>query len=305
MKWTMEDFKTKKIAVRVGHNNVREFLQMCDDVGLEWILGGKATGFIPVALHDDTVIVTEPLYSEVYLVNTYANIANAKGFTVVDFEDYAENRSPKYRVVIESDGKDTKAVMEVNGSKVKEVVGKLHPKDKFSWRTGAELAFGRLWEPKFGKGKDTENNKEKEALSDFHFGDRVVYVGGTIEYKNMIGKHGRFVCMSNGYAVVEFDEKIVGWNDGERGSCWMCRPENLRHEGKHKPNVREVKRKAQIGEYILIKEAYIPYGYQNGDIIKVISFDQSGFVYGENTASISMKEYVVLEGYTPEKGSDA
>lgn len=69
--------------------------------------------------------------------------------------------------------------------------------------------------------------------------------------------------------------------------------------------VREVKRKAKVGEYIKIVDAYpwmIP--YKNGDIFKVISTDKSGVVIEKDGTPVTAawhREYVVLENYKPEK----
>lgn len=69
--------------------------------------------------------------------------------------------------------------------------------------------------------------------------------------------------------------------------------------------VREVKRKAKVGEYIKIVDAY-PYliPYKNGDIFKVISTGEPGVVIekdGTPVTSAWHREYVVLEHYKPEE----
>lgn len=69
--------------------------------------------------------------------------------------------------------------------------------------------------------------------------------------------------------------------------------------------VREVKRKAKVGEYIKIVDA-MPYliPYKNGDIFKVISTSKPGVVIekdGTPVTSAWHREYVVLENYKPEE----
>lgn len=70
-------------------------------------------------------------------------------------------------------------------------------------------------------------------------------------------------------------------------------------------SVREVKRKAKVGEYIKIVDAQpwmIP--YKNGDIFKVISTDKSGVVIEKDGTPVTAawhREYVVLENYKPEE----
>lgn len=69
--------------------------------------------------------------------------------------------------------------------------------------------------------------------------------------------------------------------------------------------VREVKRKAKVGEYIKIVDAMpsmIP--YKNGDIFKVISTSILGVVIEKDGTPITAAwhgEYVVLENYKPEE----
>lgn len=69
--------------------------------------------------------------------------------------------------------------------------------------------------------------------------------------------------------------------------------------------VREVKRKAKVGEYIKIVDA-MPYliPYKNGDIFKVISTSKPGVVIEKDGKPVTLawhREYVVLENYKPEK----
>lgn len=69
--------------------------------------------------------------------------------------------------------------------------------------------------------------------------------------------------------------------------------------------VREVKRKAKVGEYVKIVDAK-PYliPYKNGDIFKVISTYKSGVVVEKDRTPVTVawhREYVVLENYKPEE----
>ena len=70
------------------------------------------------------------------------------------------------------------------------------------------------------------------------------------------------------------------------------------------PGVLEVKRRAKVGEYIQIVDAFVPDGYKNGDVLKVLGLDGSGEVKGTAPKTgifIRSDEYVVLEGYQPEE----
>ena len=69
--------------------------------------------------------------------------------------------------------------------------------------------------------------------------------------------------------------------------------------------VREVKRKAKVGEYIKIVDAH-PYiiPYKNGDVFKVVSVHKSGVGIKKDETQVTAawhREYVVLENYKPEE----
>lgn len=69
--------------------------------------------------------------------------------------------------------------------------------------------------------------------------------------------------------------------------------------------VREVKRKAKVGEYIKIVDAYPLFNsYKNGDVFKVVSVSRSGVEIKKDETQVTAawhSEYVVLENYKPEK----
>lgn len=69
--------------------------------------------------------------------------------------------------------------------------------------------------------------------------------------------------------------------------------------------VREVKRKAKVGEYIKVVDAHTIFGtYKNGDILKVTYVTSAGCkCEGSDALSHCLwhEEYVVLENYKPEK----
>lgn len=66
--------------------------------------------------------------------------------------------------------------------------------------------------------------------------------------------------------------------------------------------VKEVKRPANIGEYVKVVNAKRNFGYQNGDILKVILKLFNAIVAANNKGEdviVWHEEYVVLEGYDP------
>ena len=68
--------------------------------------------------------------------------------------------------------------------------------------------------------------------------------------------------------------------------------------------VREVKRKAKVGEYIKVVDEHSPFDtYKNGDILKVICTSNSGCFCKKTDVECFLWhiEYVVLENYKPEE----
>lgn len=68
--------------------------------------------------------------------------------------------------------------------------------------------------------------------------------------------------------------------------------------------VREVKRKAKVGEYVkVVNEKYIFNTYKNGEIFKVTYVTKSGCICknSEKQCGLWHEEYVVLENYKPEE----
>lgn len=68
-------------------------------------------------------------------------------------------------IVISKHGKEVRTVFKVNGKIVKESVAKCHPDDRFNFKTGAEIAFSRLFEKK--KKRITMREKLKQDHPDF------------------------------------------------------------------------------------------------------------------------------------------
>ena len=68
-----------------------------------------------------------------------------------------------------------------------------------------------------------------------------------------------------------------------------------------KPEVKEVKRVAKVGEWIKIVHAVMAGSYyKDGDILKVVRIGGNG-VYIECGTVVWLEEYVVLENYVPEE----
>ena len=157
--------------------------------------------------------------------------------------------------------------------------------------------------------------------------------GGTVFYKDVVGesiglKHFQIgsifsaalekvdttiVIYRNDNKVVELDKST-----GEKAEA-NCNPADefdfrtgaklafnrlMGEDAKPDNGVREVKRKAKVGEYIKVVYAMpclIP--YKNGDIFKVNCVTTSGCICKKSEENVDLwhKEYVVLENYEPEK----
>jgi hypothetical protein len=159
--------------------------------------------------------------------------------------------------------------------------------------------------------------------------------GGTVFYKDVVGesiglKHFQIgsifsvalekvdttiVIYRNDNKVVALDKSI-----GEKAEA-NCNPADefdfrtgaklafnrlMGEDAKPDNGVREVKRKAKVGEYIKVVYAMpclIP--YKNGDIFKVNCVTTSGCICKKSEENVGLlhKEYVVLENYKPEEKS--
>lgn len=244
--YTMEDFKRKKIIVRVDKDRLEEFLGLCEDEGMLWISGNKPREYLYYyhpslgrGFPGTGITACTELDSEGRLA--WCNIEDYKyhyGIKIVGMKDFLDHLEPaphtKYKITIESDGTTTTAHMEINGKQVKSTQAKLHPVDKFNFKTGAEMAFGRLWEGE-------KKIKKKEPIFNhelfFKVGDRVV-----CEYANdnylVEGKHGKIIGYTQDEFLIEFDDNVMGHNgngrcgsvSGRKGHCWYCDQRSIHHE---------------------------------------------------------------------------
>lgn len=132
---------------------------------------------------------------------------------------------PRYNIVIDCEGDITKAYMLVDGIVVKTAMTKRNPKDKFSFRIAAEMAFSRLWA-----------KKEKEKKPVFKVGDRVIcHSDRTNSY--IRESHGTIKAIhKDGFLGVEFDHRIGGhvlrplYPAARDGHGWWCDAKTCRHE---------------------------------------------------------------------------
>lgn len=308
-KYTMNDFITGKLAVRVNKDNIMDFLKMCEEKGIVWESGDKATKSVH---YGAKVIACGFGYANRLTFSADANSTcySDAGYTFVDFSQII--KPVHYQIIIESDGDTTTAKMIVNGKEVKQAAAKRNPADKANWRMGAQTAFDRLWQKK----PKPEKPAEKDG---FKVGDRVVINDprGHDAFEAH-GQHGIIVSLKSeslgeDWLCVELDESVYFHDcDGKTKPGHGCyvRAEKLVHEQPTKQKVREVKRAAKAGEYIkLVCEAFS--FNEVGQILRVDGVTGTcAFVIGRNDPRAyedypdekwhyHESEYVVLEGYQP------
>ncbi len=138
--YTMEDFKTKKIAVTFASDAERDaFLQECEKAGIAWRLGQKANEWTP----------TLPASTCVFVYNMDSD--NALSYGILDGRAKKENWqfipfsafsfSPRHELHITTDGLTTHAVYKIDGKIIKRSKATCSPADKYDFATGAKLAM--------------------------------------------------------------------------------------------------------------------------------------------------------------------
>lgn len=165
----------------------------------------------------------------------------------VSQQKHAPEPYNRYKITIECDGTNTTARMYVDGHEVKHAHAKRNPADKFSWRVGAETAFGRLW----------SNSEKKKPADGVREVKRVAKVGEWVKIVNKFGyiaekyKNGdiRKVCKL-------FDEK--GWVYLEGEMCATAPDEYVVLEG-YKPGnegkEEKQERPFKVGDRVVCVEA--------------------------------------------------
>lgn len=157
--------------------------------------------------------------------------------------------------------------------------------------------------------------------------------GGTVFYKDVVGesiglKHFQIGSIFSDalekvdttIVIYRNDNKVVALDKstGEKAEA-NCNPADefdfrtgaklafnrlMGEDVKPDNGVREVKRKAKVGEYVkVVNEKSIFNTYKNGEIFKVTCVTKSGCVCknSEKQCSLWHEEYVVLENYKPEE----
>lgn len=137
--YTMDDFLAGKVSIRCDNEEQQKvILKICEENGIIWHTGQPIDADFP-----NKPVLTIGFHNDGRL--TYGN-GNHSGQIVVNFDEISFSHASKYQIIIESDGNTTTAKMVVNGKEVKTATAKRNPADKANWRTGAQVAFDRLWQ---------------------------------------------------------------------------------------------------------------------------------------------------------------
>lgn len=178
--YTMEEFIEGKFGVKVNKSNCEDFLNMCAKRGLRWGSGEKANKFVPNfdTPESEIAIKCEERFdgNEICLVYGRCHVFEQFWIPVIGCKDFMDsNAHPSYQITITCDGTVTTATMVINDREVKTAIARQNPEDKFDWRKGAELAFGRLWNSQ----KKPEKKPEVREVKRFARPDeyiKIVYV---------------------------------------------------------------------------------------------------------------------------------
>ena len=238
MKYTFNDFRMGMVAVKTGlGKDFHTFMKRLQKRGFYWASGDKPLDYTPPfsVYGDDTIIACDSACDEhtARIYFQHVEYARSHGLIVVSVKDIVNARYPAHQIVIDFNNNITTARMLVDGEVVKETTAKCAPCDKFNFRTGAEVAFNRLWEKKM-----KEENKEKTDCTQFKVGNRVRFTdkSSPISTGPKYGATGTVIACDSTLAswLVQFDEEIKGGHAGRTiihddieptgrdGYCWWC-----------------------------------------------------------------------------------
>lgn len=164
----------------------------------------------------------------------------------------------------------------------KKAIAKCSPEDTFDFNIGAKLAFDRLM----------NGNKESTTVEDMRKKLNDYCKGRDCSDCKLFGDTCR--CGDGTSFMVKDDAGNYEMSNKEIKNAFNI---------VFGTGVKEVKRRAKVGEYVKIVDAVLSYGnYKNGDILKIVRGTYGFTRYGYKPGEILYdREYVVLEGYKPEK----
>lgn len=161
--YTMQDFIEKKIAVKItSRDDMHDFLQMCENKGLKWMDGKKATAMFNKGM-PKRVFISCGFFKPNAL--TYSETGEAykeRGTKFVPFSAFKNGMD-----------EETIGVIKRKGNRIQIHIGDKHgsarcsPQDKFDLYTGCRLALDRA----FGK-EHEETEKPRKPRKVFEPGKR-------------------------------------------------------------------------------------------------------------------------------------
>lgn len=267
----MKKFIEEKIAVKCEtKEELKKFLERCEKEGLKWVSKTEATKYTP-SCTPTYMTYGFNLESGLEFAGTCSHLEE-EGWKVVTYKEYFGTRKYKAGDIVETEfGKGE--IKEIEGENVPYLVYHYdwdRGHNNFGQYTGNHCWFFKEEEIKLA----TESAQEQITIT----------------------RHGHKV-------VAKYGEKV---------GVAKCNPEDefnfevgaklaLERLFETPSTVKEVERKAEVGEYIKIKW---PFGtrneYKKGDIFKVRKMQgKYGVHVFEHDIYISNLEYVVLEGYKP------
>ena len=153
--YTMQDFIEKKIVVKItSRDDMHDFLQMCENKGLKWNDGKKATAMFNKGM-PKRVFIGCGFFLNPYAL-TYSQTGEAYkelGTKIVPFSAFKNEMD-----------EETIGVIKRKGDKIQIHIGDKHgsarcsPRDKFDLYTGCILALDRAF------GKEQEETKPKNVF---------------------------------------------------------------------------------------------------------------------------------------------
>ena len=174
-----------------------------------------------------------------FLCGAFATVESINKYGTIKLKDFSPENKPKwkwefsfdefmlkpakdekYELHIMSDGKKTTAVYKKNGEIVSRSESNLHPDDEFNFKTGAQIAFDRVFQP------EPENKEPEKSLRLFSFtGKCYGTVGTPTKYKDINGRPlfvGDIVEIKNApIAAIQFvcEDEDGAFISGIKNSC--------------------------------------------------------------------------------------
>ena len=220
---------------------------------------------------------------------------------------------------ITADGNKTIAVIKEGKQEVGRGVATCNPSDEFDFKTGAKLAMDRLLgeEIKSDYITGVSEVRRKAKVGEYikivkkgcHGPELVV---GDIHKVTDVNEHHIDTDKENVFRNHETQEYVVleNYNPEKTEPVESANPTEPQDEYL---SFKKVKRRAEVGEYVLVVNANATGDcYDNGEIYKVKRLDENCTIIStekthpalgikEHESPLRKEEYVVLEGYQPPK----